>query len=816
MGIRDMRGLLELFVHGKAFGSLIRVPEELAKKLAGIMERVEDVLAHGDMFGKAAAEAMMPVVKQAQVLEGKYDGVVTNPPYMGSKGMNGALKAFAQDNYPDSKSDLFAMFIERGLEMVPNQGYSAMVTMQSWMFLSSYEKLRQRLLAQASIECMSHMANMVMGIAFGTSATVWRNAVDLNSEGAFCYVEYEDIGDGNKPVAFPPQNEQNKAAPKFSPPTAFFRASAADFKKIPGNPIAYWISNYEVFVGDKLCDIAVSGGRCKTHGDDRYIRMLWEVDLELIGKENKWKKFDKGGDFKKFYANQLYVVDWSVDAKSFYASHGGLSNSKFWNKEGITWPTLTSSISSFRIKTDDSEYGSVSPTIFFRDFKCSNLILGLLNTKVANYFLKVINPTLALNVGDLLKLPLPNKNIDSNFVSYRVNELLRLSKLDWDSYETSWDFKSLALLDFRFLKSDCGLEENGNNQKSAIKNQKLTQAYARLRARWREMTLEMQRLEEENNHIFIEAYGLQDELTPDVPLNEITLTCNPHYRYGGDKSEEELEALLQADTMKELVSYAIGCMMGRYSLDAPGLIYAHSGNDQFWEIYHEKHNQPTPAQEKNHSCNSCDSWLRFRPDEDGIIPITETEWFADDVANRVVEFIGVAWPKEHLDENLKFITENLGSNRGESPRETIRRYLATGFFKHHLSMYKKRPIYWLFCSGKQRAFQCLVYLHRYNEGTLSRMRTDYVIPLQGKISARTDQLKDDIAGASSTSHRKRLEKEREKLVKQQAELRTFDEKLRHFADQRVSLDLDDGVKVNYAKFGDLLAEVKAVTGKQEE
>ena len=280
-------------------------------------------------------------------------------------------------------------------------------------------------------------------------------------------------------------------------------------------------------------------------------------------------------------------------------------------------------------------------------------------------------------------------------------------------------------------------------------------------------------LETKNNQLFIEAYGLQDELSAEVPEDQITL-------YRPNREED----------IKRLISYAIGCMMGRYSLDKHGLIYAHSGNKGF-----------DPSQ-----------YQTFPADDDGIIPMMETDWFSDDASHRLVEFISVAWPKEHLEENLTFIADSLGPNRNEQPRDTIRRYFATGFYKHHLSMYKRRPIYWLFSSGKQRAFQCLVYLHRYHEGTLSRMRTEYVIPLQGKIASRLDQLADDIAAASSTAHRKRLEKERDTLRKQHTELQAFDEQLRHYADQRISLDLDDGVKVNYGKFGDLLAEVKAVTG----
>ena len=284
----------------------------------------------------------------------------------------------------------------------------------------------------------------------------------------------------------------------------------------------------------------------------------------------------------------------------------------------------------------------------------------------------------------------------------------------------------------------------------------------------------LKELEEANNRLFIEAYGLQDELSPEIPDEQITL-------YRPDQEEDT----------KRLLSYGIGCMMGRYSLDKLGLIYARSGNQGF----------------------DASQYKTYRADDDGIIPLLETDWgIRDDATNRLVEFVGAAWQKEHLEENLKFIADSLGPNNGEQPRETIRRYFATGFYKHHLSMYKKRPIYWLFSSGKQRAFQCLIYLHRYHEGTLARMRTEYVIPLQGQIAARIEQLEGDKSKATSTSHRKKVQKEQDDLRKKQTELIAFDEKLKHCADMRISLDLDDGVKVNYGKFGDLLAEVKAITG----
>ena len=350
---------------------------------------------------------------------------------------------------------------------------------------------------------------------------------------------------------------------------------------------------------------------------------------------------------------------------------------------------------------------------------------------------------------------------------------MRTTVIDWNAYERSWGFESLPIL---MVSSDA--------------TPTLESSYTAGAALNRETIAEMKRLEEENNRLFIDAYGLTDELMPDVPIEQITLTVNPAYRYGSKLTEAEQWTRFRQDTMRELVSYAIGCMMGRYSLDAPGLVYVHSGNVGF----------------------DASRYTMFPADSDGIVPLTDAEWFDDDGCHRLIEFISRAWDSSGLEDNLAFLADNLSPKKNESSRETLRRYLCDSFFKDHLQTYKKRPIYWLFSSGKQKAFQCLVYLHRYNEGTLARMRTEYVIPLQGMLASRVRRLEGDIAAAASTAHRKRLEKEQATLVKQQPELREFDEKLRHYADQRISLDLDDGVKVNYGRFGDLLAEVKTVTG----
>jgi len=381
-------------------------------------------------------------------------------------------------------------------------------------------------------------------------------------------------------------------------------------------------------------------------------------------------------------------------------------------------------------------------------------LLGLSNSKIAESILAILCPTLSYTVNDVAKLPI-NQKVNKNKVNKIVEQCIQLSKFDWDSFEKSWDFETHSILR--------GINKTSNLQKSQRKAE--TQQIANKN--------HMQELESYNNRIFIEAYSLQEELDPEVPQEEITL-----------------EHVERATSIKQLISYAIGCMMGRYSLDKTGLIYAHSGNNGF-----------------DSSC-----YKKFPADDDGIIPIMDLDWFPDDAASRFAEFLKVAWSPETLEENLKFVADSLKPKRGETPTDTIRRYLCTNFFKDHLKTYKKRPIYWLFSSGKHKAFECLVYLHRYNESTVSRMRSSYVTPLQGKFNARIDYLHREIEAVQIASAQKNLQKELAILKKKKTELLAFDDELRHYADKRIILDLDDGVKVNYGKFGKLLAEKKTVTG----
>lgn len=589
----------------------------------------------------------------------------------------------------------------------------------------------------------------------------------------------------------------------------FYRVSAADFKEIPGAPLGYWINSKfrKIFRSNPLSDYFVTRLGMSTANNDRFLRLWHEVGLssicfsctsreDSVNSGNIWFPYQKGGVFRKWFGNHDHLVNWLNDGqeiRSFGKEEGRIRshnyNLDFIFKKGITWSDVTSGTNAFRIMPEGFLFDGRGSSGFPIKNKNENILLAFLNSTIASSSIAILNPTIAVNVGEIAKLPFPNFDEDSqDSVESKVISIVNQHKTDWDSYETSWDFTTLPL-----LHSDYGY--------------KLSGSYAQLRAQWQENTLEMQRLEEENNRIFIEAYGLEDELTPDVPLNEITLTCNPHYRYRlgkqwDDASEEErnaeLERQLQSDTLCELISYAIGCMMGRYSIDQPGLILASQG--ETLQDYLER--VPNP---------------RFLPDDDAIVPLTDQEWFADDATHRVREFVRTVWGEQHLQENLDFIAESLclsaiRPRKGESSLDCIRRYLSTQCYKDHMRTYKKRPIYWLFSSGKLKAFECLVYLHRYTEGTLARMRTEYVIPLTARLHSHGERLEEARANSTSAAETKRLEKELDQLHKQQAELAEFDEQLRHYADQRIRLDLDDGVKVNYGKFGNLLADVKAIAG----
>jgi len=778
----DLTELKRLFEHATTFGSLIQVPDGLAKKLPALKQLAE--VASQDLFVSEAVSRLGPMVQQAGLLAAQYDAVVMNPPYMGSSGMNAPLKKYAKDNFPDAKENLFACFIERCCLLAKDVGQSALVTMHNWMFLSSFQKMRERLLRVKTIKTMAHLGAGAFGSISGevvqAATFVLRNIPPRGYRPVF----FRLLGGGE---------ERKRTALRLGE-NRFAEAAQSEFKKIPGSPVAYWVSANvrESFVSFPAASSSLDPREgLATGNNDRYVRCWPEVSIEEIAlgcedraaaKETgkRWFPYNKGGELRKWAGNTWFLVDWLDDGEELQTKLHP-SGARVWAhnfnldfifRPFLTWSDITSKGLSVRLYPAGFLFDATGLCAFAKDGALGDAVeraTALGNTHLGTMFAQILNPTLHFKSGNFGDLPVDEK-LD---VSTSVRRAVTLATTDWDAYERSWDFQSLPLL-----------------TASSDSTPALESSYTAWITQNRETIAEMKRLEEENNGLFIDAYSLQDELTPEVPMEQITLTVNPAYRYGGKLSADEQWTRFRQDTMQELVSYAIGCAMGRYSLDEPGLTYAHSGNVGF----------------------DSSRYSTFPADADGIIPITDTDWFDDDAAHRVVELIAVAWDKAHLEENLRFLADNLSPKRDESSRETIRRYLCDSFFKDHLQTYKNRPIYWCFTSGKQKAFQCLVYLHRYNEGTLARMRMEYVVPLQSKMAARIDKLGDDIQAASTGAQAKRLQKERDKLIKQLDELRRFDEQLRHHADQRIALDLDDGVKVNYGKFGDLLAEVKVVTG----
>nr|WP_280546027.1 BREX-1 system adenine-specific DNA-methyltransferase PglX [Halomonas sp. 11-S5] len=767
--------LIERFQDAKTFGSLIEVPNSFEAPLKSLLEVLTELADSGDTMQKTAAQQLKPIVQQARMLAQRYDAVVANPPYIGSNNMPKELKIFAVSDYKFASSDLYAIMCARSISLTKDSGFMAFMTPFTWMFLSSFKKLRELMIGE----------NTLLGLvqpqyhAFFESAFVPICAYFMQKSSIYDYLSSFIKLTSFRGAGI--QAEKAREAIKNKECGWFFESKPSDFKKIPNSPVTYWISKdlLEVFDDEKLKEKYESGGRLKTHNDERFVRFFWEVSKKSRG--NVWRELSHGGDYRRWYGNKLRVVEWTDSAKSEYASHGGLHNERYWGRTGITCSKITSSTNAFRIKDLDQEYSSLAPTVFAKDDSTNLVLRGLavLNSKVVQELLWIINPSMTVNVGDLLSIPALSS---SSIPVGEVEKLVEHSKVDWDSFETSWDFFASPLVS------------------EVLESTSIASVYYITRCSWSDVVSEVVSAEETLNRHIINSNHLGNELTPEISLHEVTLTCNPHYRYGRNRSEEELETLLQCDTLKELISYSIGCMMGRYSLDKPGLILANQGEtvrDYLAQI-------PEPS---------------FAPDKNAIIPLTDQEWFPDDATNRFRDFVRTVWGEEHLQENLDFVAESLclhaiNPKKGEAALDTIRRYLSTQFFKDHLRTYKKRPIYWLYSSGKQKAFECLVYLHRYNESTLAEMRTDYVIPVTEKLAGYVEKLEQDKEASASAAEAKRIEKELGKLYKQQAELNAFDEKLRHYADQRISLDLDDGVKVNYGKFGDLLSEVKAVTGEK--
>ena len=743
-------GLIEAFENAKTFGSLIQIPYQLKTYLTVLPDVLSLVKQSGDMYARAAADDLLPLVKQAQLLAMQFDAVVANPPYMGGKFLTATLKSFLKDNYEGYEKDLFSAFMIRDLSLAKPSGQLGFMSPFVWMFISSYEELRSHFIDNATLTSLVQLE--YSGFEGATvpicTFTLGKQHV-ANFVGS--YVRLSDFRGADQQGPKTLEAIQNKSCGWF------YTAKPDDFNKIPGSPIAYWISDnfrnifsFDVDLRGKGINPATG---LQTGSNSKFIRYWFEVPNYSM--QTKWFPLNDGGDVRKWYGNFLSVINWLEDGKEIRASSSSvIRNSQYYFKQGGTWNRISSAFFSVRYLPSGFIFDQAGDSFFCENENDLNRMIGFLNSCVGFAVAKVLCPTLNTTAGNLEKFPYP-KCDDKVRCDKLVSELIVITKDDWDSQELSMDFAQLPTI------------RQINSFPSLLKAWKA----------WRHISEgrihRVKFLEEENNCLFINAYGLAGELSPEVPEEQITLT----------RADREKDC-------QRLISYAIGCMMGRYSLDEPGLIYAQAGNVGF-----------DPSR-----------YTRFPADADGILPVTGEHWFEDDVPARVREFLQAVWGPDTLTENLAWLAESLGTKGSETPEETLRRYIADKFYKDHLQTYKKRPIYWCFSSGKQKAFQCLVYLHRYHAGTLARMRMEYVVPLQSKMAARIDSLSDDIQAASSSAQVKRLQKERDTLTKQLEELRRFDEQLRHYADQRIALDLDDGVKVNYGKFGDLLAEVKAVTG----
>lgn len=748
------------FKNASALGSLIQVePEEVDKF----------TIEKNSLFAQRQEE----VYKLYKLLGQRYDCVVTNPPYISSSRMEGSLKQYVEKNYQITKSDLFATFILRCLELCNEDGLSGYMTPFVWMFISSYEKLREEIITK-------HFINNLIQLEYSgfDGATVpictftLRNQFIQESKGS--YIRLSDFKGS--------QNQAPKTleAIKNKDCGWFHRANQRDFKKIPGFPIGFWISEkfVESFSNNKfLGDFCELGKGMDTGKNDLFIRLWFECSNEfssfslnnanLTLQDIKWVPYKKGGEYRRWYGNKDYIINWSKNGKEVKAfPNSNIRNERFYFKDSLSWTLLSSSFFGVRYDGIGSVFDANGSSLIAINHNRLLQILGLLASKFAIESLKVINPTLAFQKGNLEKIPV-NENIFKHEIAEIVNEQISIARIDWDSRETSWDFQKNELI--------------------SIKGQDLEEAYDSYCLYWRNKFFQLHKNEEELNKQFIEIYGLQDELSPDVPLEDITIL----------KEEASIikgELVFSAnEVMKQFVSYAVGCMFGRYSLDKEGLILANQGETA--EDYYKKvYNSPLEGGKGG----------VFHPDEDNIIPILDNEWFEDDIVGRFYAFLKITFGKPNFEKNLAFVVECLGKD--------IRKYFLKDFYNDHWKRYKKRPIYWMF-SSPSGTFNVLIYMHRYTPDTLNQILNGYLKAFREKLSAELDR-QAHLKNKGTAREQTLAQKEEDRIHKVLLELQEYERELYKLATERISIDLDDGVFVNYNKFGKVIKEVKGLNDKK--
>lgn len=724
--------IIEELHDAKEYGSILNVtPQDWSH----LYNRFAEIEKDTDMSRGRALEELLPLVQVAEALAQKYDVVVTNPPYMGASGMSAKLSGYVKKYYPDSKSDLFAVFIERCGQMNKKNGYQAMITQHAWMFLSSFEKLRIKLLSKDIIN-MTHLGarafEEIGGEVVQTTSFVMRESYITDYKGTYCRLIEPTTQHGKEDMFLKGENR--------------YTADQTNLSKIPGSPIAYWIRPEAINVfedGSPLSENATAITKGIFTGDnDRFLRLWFEVDYKDIG-ASKWNLYCKGGAFRRWYGNIYYVVLWENDEGSLRNyPKSGLGASKYFGKESFVWSKITNSLMSFRVNPTNVYFDDASPAVVFES-DLNYYLLGLMNSKPIQYYLDLISPTMNNQIGDIRKVPVlfANENIDE--IVDLVKDNIELAQSDYDSNELSFAYKSFPLLEVMFPTVQESIE-----------------AYNKKR---NDMRMRMKKNEERTNEILINVYGLECEVTPTVDDENISIN---------DFSVNKL--------VKQLISYAVGCMFGRYSLDVDGLAYA--GGD--WD-------------ESKYST--------FKADCDNIIPICDDEYFDDDIVGRFIKFVETVYGKDTLQENLEFIADVLGG-KGQ-PKDVIRKYFLDDFYKDHCKIYQKCPIYWMFDSGKKNGFKCLIYMHRYKPDILARIRTDYVHEQQSRYRTSILDLEKRIDNAT-TSEKVKLNKKLKTLNDQAKEILDYEEKIHHLADQMIPIDLDDGVKNNYQIFKDVLAKIK--------
>ena len=803
--LNNLNKIIEDFEDAKEYGSILKletIDKELLEREFNILKESFNNNEQGtlifnedelDINIEEDLELIESLIRQHITLVNQYETVVTNPPYMGGKGFSPKLKTYVEKNYKDTKSDLFAVFIERCNEFTKKNCYTSMITMQSWMFLSSFENLRKNIVEKTEIKTLNHLGarafSEIGGEVVSTVAWISQKKSPKNDGTYLRLVDY---------------NNADLKEEEFFNKANYFQAKQKDFEKIPGSPIAYWVSDKirEIFEkNQKLGEIADLKNGFTTGNNDLFLRLWNEVSFIKIGynmknsqealeSKKKWFPYNKGGNFKKWYGNQEYLINWENEGNSIKGyGHLVARSLKYMFLPNISWSKIGSSTISFRYYPLGFMFDVAGLSMFLQKEISYFYIIGFLNSKISHRILAFLSSTLNFEVGHISNIPIIKK--ENTLVEKLVEENLNISKEEWDSRETSWDFEKISLID-------------GEDLKAAFEN------YC---SHWRDNFVQLHKNEEELNRLFIEIYELQDEMDEKVSFDDITILKKEAKIVEIDNSKakefsSESERYLydrgvslefnKDELVKQFLSYAIGCIMGRYSTNKPGLIMANS--DDVLELSSNKFFVKDANGDIRQEVET-----EFLPDEFGILPITAEKDFSNDIVERVKEFVKFVYGEESLKDNLNFIAEALGNKDNRNPEEILRTYFITAFYKDHLQRYQNRPIYWLMNSGKKNAFSCLFYMHRYEPLTVARVRADYLIHYQEMLENKRKFIERQLYDEDiSAKEKKNVEKELKDLDILLKELREYANEVKHIAEQKIPLDLDDGINVNYERLGAIL------------